>query len=280
MTNIFVGNDNVSYFDTIDEYINYLEVCENKHDCWSSKEGSYDFCGTHSFKEAIDLCKYGDEDLINYIKSLEDVDKDNLEFVDKNRKNYTNEFVGFTPNVPNYVLGVPKDMIHDNSIKIKSKIINIFINLSASCYVNKEDIKKQAVNFVKAIDGLEKKGYRCNVYVGNMASKYSSWSGKEYYAIIVKIKGDREPLNLAKMAFPLCHPSMLRRLGFRWIESLPINFTNDGYGKPLEHDSDGDEQVVRLLKMVFSGMKINVLPITSKNSAKDVVEKIEKNIEK
>ena len=58
-----------------------------------------------------------------------------------------------------------------------------------------------------------------------------------------RIKTDREPLNIKKMVFPLCHVGMFRRLGFAWIERCNIDLekfddksydiTHRGYGHPI-----------------------------------------------
>lgn len=52
--------------------------------------------------------------------------------------------------------------------------------------------------------------------------------------IKVRIKSANEKLNISKLAFPLTHPSMLRRLFLRWIEVYPEitkKFVS-GYGRP------------------------------------------------
>jgi hypothetical protein len=54
----------------------------------------------------------------------------------------------------------------------------------------------------------------------------------------VRIKSATEKLNVSKIAFPLVHPSMLRRLFFRYIEVYP-NVTKSfvfGYGRPLNEE--------------------------------------------
>lgn len=255
---------NVGYFDSVNEYINYLEDTPRLLDRDKSSEtGDYHFTGTKSLKEALDLCKYGDEELGTYVYN-QVLKIDNIDTVNKNRQAYINDIVGFTPNVPNYVMGIPTNMIRDNRTIIKSKIINIYINLSAHAGTSSDSIKKNAAKYVAAINKLEQEGYRCNVYAGNCAD---TWSDDEY-CVIVKVKGDREPLNLTKMAFPLCHPSMLRRLAFKWIETIPINF-GGGYGRPV----DDDRQVKKLVKKVLGDRHITVLSIGhNKGNVDDVVE--------
>lgn len=255
MITLYNENMNVAYFDTVNEYVNYLEDTPRRDNARreASDTDDFDFTGTRNLKEALDLCKYGDEKLASYVyeKTLK---LDKIDTIDKHRQAYVNDIVGFTPNVPNYVMGIPNNMIRDNRHIIKSKIINVFINLSAHCGITSEQIKRNASLYVAAINQLEKEGYRCNVYTGDCGSHYGD---APYYSIIVKVKGDKEPLNLAKMAFPLCHPSMLRRLGFKWIETIPIDFTHCGYGRPLDYE----KAVKKLIRTVLGDMPITVLSI-------------------
>jgi hypothetical protein len=56
------------------------------------------------------------------------------------------------------------------------------------------------------------------------------------------VKNATEKLNLSKLAFPLVHPSMLRRLYLRWLEvfpGVPKSFVG-GYGHPMSIDEMKD----------------------------------------
>lgn len=270
MINVFDKVKNIGYFDSIDEYINYLET-ETSYDADrddSSITGSESFTGTRSFAEAIDLCKYGDEALRSKIYE-QTLKFDDIDTVNKIKNSTVNDVVGFMPNVPNYIIGIPTNMIRDNRTTIKSKIVNVYINLSASAHVSADKIKTNASKYVAAINKLEEEGYRCNIYCGNMATKYNNCK----YGVIVKIKSDKEPMNLAKMAFPLCHPSMLRRLSFKWIETIPIDFTHNGYGTPL----DEDDEVTEILSYIFNDTKITVLSLSENGGdVNDVINILKK----
>ena len=67
---------------------------------------------------------------------------------------------------------------------------------------------------------------------------FGSYSYRRGFACRIRIKGADEKLNISKTAFPLIHPSMLRRLIFRFIEVYPdvtSNFTST-YGMPISLD--------------------------------------------
>lgn len=251
MINVFDKVKNVSYFETIDEYVNFLEESESMR-YGDSDSSDYNFTGTHSLKEALELCKYGDENLRSYIYE-QNLQFDNVDCLNKVRRSTVNDVVGFIPNVPNYVLGIPTNMIRDNRTMINSKVLNVFINVSAAWHINKEDIKRNAAKYVCAINRLEEEGYRCNVYAGSAGER-----GDRQNLLVVKIKSDKEPMNLAKMAFPLCHPSMLRRLKFKWMETIPIDF-GSGYGSTVTNDN----QISKLLKNIFGDIKFTILSVSS-----------------
>ena len=265
MINVFDNLKNISYFETIDEYTNFLEESKSLR-YGDSDNNDYKFSGTKSLKEALELCKYGDEDLRKYIYE-QNLKFDNVDSLNKVRRSTVNDVVGFMPNVPNYIIGIPTNMIRDNRTMINSKVLNIFINISAAWYVNKDDIKQNAAKYVCAINRLEEEGYRCNVYAGSAGER-----GDRKNLLIVKIKSDKEPMNLAKMAFPLCHPSMLRRLKFKWIETVPIDF-GSGYGSSITNDNT----ISNLLKCIFKDVKFTILSVATDNGKiADVIEVLKK----
>ena len=265
MINVFDKLKNISYFETIDEYTNFLEESESLR-YGSSDDDDYRFSGTHSLKEALELCKYGDEKLRQYIYQ-QNLQFDNVDSLNKVRRSTVNDVVGFMPNVPNYILGVPTNMIRDNRTMISSKVLNVFINVSAAWHVDKEYIKQNAAKYVCAINRLEEEGYRCNIYAGSAGER-----GDRENLLVVKIKSDKEPMNLAKMAFPLCHPSMLRRLKFKWMETIPIDF-GLGYSSSITSDT----QISRLLKNIFGDIKFTILSVSSSpGKIGDVMEMLKK----
>jgi len=265
MINVFDKTRCVSYYDSIDEFVNHMDESESMR-YGSADDDDSEFSGTKNLKEALDLCKYGDEELRKrvYDKSIA---LEDLETHTKVRHSTINDVVGFTPNVPNYIMGIPTNMIRDNRTMIKSKILNIYINLGVPWYVDKNDILDTAARYICAINQLENEGYRCNIYCGK-----SSESGNKQNLLAVKIKTDREPMNIAKMAFPMCHPSMLRRLGFKWMEIIPVDF-GAGYGSSIGNKAD----MHMLLSKVFDkNYKFTILSVKNdlEKNIKDIVKEI------
>ena len=116
-------------FSSIDDYMKFLNDDSMKkygrED--SSVTGDYSFTGTHSYEEAEDLFRHGDQKTFKFIKDKQremKVDKLLGNFINK-KKNY-NDIVGYQANVPLYLNGVPTNMINEEKTKKDLKIINIF----------------------------------------------------------------------------------------------------------------------------------------------------------
>lgn len=205
----------------------------------SSDENDFYFTGTYSLNEAYKLLINGDEKLFNKIK--DEHKKIDIERIIGNiskRKKQEIDVVGYVPNIDNYLKGIPKNMYNQKNNSFNSKILNIVIDGSVSAGIDKDSIIRVGSLYSLIIDMLEKKGYRCNLYMADM-----SYYNGNIYSMITRIKTDSERFNLKKMAFPMAHPSFFRRIGFKWIESCNIGFepTHSGYGRPLGCEKTTDE---------------------------------------
>lgn len=253
MKSIIEKNKELYSYDNINDYLEYLTTTPKDPKRYnSSEDNGKDFTGTESFDEAVDRCRYGDQESANEVKALQNKINDLQDTIMTIRQTYENSVQGFIPNVPNHLMGLPTSMIHSTRVTQKSKIVNIVINLSASGGVSKDSIQERAVLYASSVDALEKQGYRCNVWVSVTATRDS------YYAVnFVKVKSDNQPMNLYMMSFPMSNPSFFRRLGFRWIELLKKDLTGDGYGKP-----NTDEYKIKQYAKEMLGQDVFVLNVT------------------
>lgn len=221
----------LNIFDNITDLTCYLKRPIKQGRRNESDKPDKNFSGTNNYAEALELLTYGDEKLLKEIK--ENSKKMKIEKMlgnCVNRQSYEQRVYGCVPNVPAYLMGNPINMINPEKNKISHKIINIFLNISCAWNVSANEITRMGTIYLNVIDMLEKKGYRCNLYAGDFTEDYDDC----YQVFMTRIKTDREPLNIKKMAFPLAHPSMLRRIYFRWAEVHDYNdMTNDGYGQPF-----------------------------------------------
>lgn len=255
----------INTFSDISEFYKFINTTPRRNSARKeSEENDYDFSGTNNLEEAYNLLLGGDEKLFNKFKSLNKISVDKLLGNVINRPKQRNDVVGFQANVPQYLLGLPTNMINQEPKKISQKVLNIIINLTVSCGVSRDKINKVGNLYVQVLDLLEKAGYRVNLYI-----LQCSESNDNYYYSLVRIKTDREPFNIKKCIFPIMHPSMHRRIFFKWEEvcNTENEITRDGYGRPYTNTKKIEEVLNKELKNKFivwnfqryeSGGNINV----------------------
>lgn len=222
------GTNYVNVFNNINEFLKYLErPHKSGRDKSSQEKGDYSFYGTGSYEDAIKLIKNGDDELFDEVMKETAKIKINKDLGNlKNRLRYENNVYGFVPNVPNMMVGSPLTMINAKRDGISKKIVNIFLNIRVSGFIDKDEIIRIGTKYLNVIDLLEKNGYRCNLYSGCANEKYGKHS-----LLMVRVKTDREPLNLKKICFTIANPSMQRRLKFKWMEVNDGPDFTDGYGQ-------------------------------------------------
>ena len=267
----------INMFDNLTDLSQYLTSKKRKKGRdKSSESGSYSFTGTSSYEEAFNLFKYGDEELYKKFKDEKAKIKiDELLGNAVRRQKYVNRNYGCVPNVPAYLIGNPLNMINTEIGRISHKVINIFLSIGVPFHIDKEEITRRGLIYLTVIDLLEKAGYRCNLYAGVTTSQ----SRAEY--MYVRIKTDREPLNLKKLVFPLAHPSMLRRIYFRWAEvnDYDYDITTSGYGSN-DSTSAITEKMKNLYKEDFILWTYVDIYSDGSHTAKDIEKIIEELKEK
>lgn len=237
MYSIRKNNILLDVFSNINDYVEYIDNPKNNkpsRENASQTEGK-SFTGTSSYEEARDLLQFGDEKTLDEIKKIQrELKIDKLLGNNINKKKSYMDVVGYQPCVPLFLNGVPNCMISDEKTKTDFKILNLYLNFCVSARVGTSDLQKAGAIHAMMIDLLEKKGYRINLYIGEVST-----CGGETIMNCVKVKTDREPLNLKKLAFAMANPSMLRRIGFKYTEVCESNtdFTNNGYGTPVEDEN-------------------------------------------
>lgn len=237
MYSIRKNNILLDVFSNINDYVEYIDNPKNnKHRRENaSQTEDKNFTGTSSYEEARDLLQFGDEKTLDKIKKIQrELKIDKLLGNNINKKKSYMDVVGYQPCVPLFLNGVPNCMISDEKTKTDFKILNLYLNFCVSARVRTGDLQKAGAIHAMMIDLLEKKGYRINLYVGEV----STCDG-ETIMNCIKVKTDREPLNLKKLAFAIANPSMLRRIGFKYTEVCESNtdFTNNSYGTPVEDEN-------------------------------------------
>lgn len=183
----------------------------------SSKKNDYSFNLTHSLDEAFDLCQNGWDEKLNEVKAqFAAATRPNKNGAIDRRRTY-NHVVGYAPNVPNAILGLPQSMITTDKQPQKVKVASIVYSPTGLCDVTADDLIKAGIIVLNIVNQLELNGIRVNLVLQPKGSS----DDHQDTAMLVDVKSYRDPLDLRKLCFPLIHPSFFRRLGFRWLETVP-----------------------------------------------------------
>lgn len=241
----------INVFDDISDLYDFIKnIPRRQKASKESVDNSNSFCGGVTYEQAVDIMRYGDENLFKKIldkKKKTDISQILGQSVKRRKQN--NDIVGFTANVPAYLSGNPMAMINRNDLRESHKILNICLSADVSAFVRDNEVQEAGTVYLNIIDILEKLNYRCNLYVTYCVN---TGCGERIY-FLVRVKTDREPLNIKKMAFPIAHVGMFRRIGFHWIESCNCDTepTDCGYGRPIDDWSDNKKILDKELKKDF-----------------------------
>lgn len=168
---------------------------------------------TENFTEADNLLLHGDAEnaakIEKYLKQITaGKDSKSKGFRAKEMRNgFRVSPVGFCPVVPKVLAGDPDNMISlHRELKSTSKVLNIILSCTTSCDINGEEMNLCFSRILCALISLENLGYRINIKL--VEAVYMS-GGMHY--ISVKVKESGKKLDLLRVAYPLVHPSFLRR---------------------------------------------------------------------
>lgn len=205
-------------FNSINEMVSYLdnaEVSTTFKGSWLSSQsvGNIAEKGYETYAEAREKILHGDALLAKKLRGTEKLDI-NIPCTGTKKKMCTG-VAGFMPHVPNFLAGVPNNMIFVQEKKVKQPIITIVYNIGCLSGSSGELVTKVSARIMSAIMSAERKGYRVNLYV---ASAQTEW--QEACGMLVKIKDSGQHIDTLKMALPMISPAMNRRFGFRFRETM------------------------------------------------------------
>ena len=111
---------------------------------------------------------------------------------------------------------------------------------------SKETSEKESLKVLRLSEMLEKQGYRTNINVVVAFTRNGEAGGT---LIVLPVKKSSQRLNIKQMAFPLVHPSFLRRICFAIVERVQeCNYRNyvSGYGRVPNNNAN-------MFKEIFKG---------------------------
>lgn len=172
---------------------------------------------SESYDEARQRCIKGDD---NLAKMLRGSDKLDIHIPSTGtRKRMMTGVAGFAPHVPNFLAGVPNNMIFVKEQKVQKKVITVMYGCNTLGSVDADQIAKVSARVLSCVMSMERKGYRINLYAVNAAEENGVRSG-----FSVKIKDSGQHIDVLKCAFPLLSAAWNRRFAFRYRE-VSSNFS-------------------------------------------------------
>jgi hypothetical protein len=131
-----------------------------------------------------------------------------------NRDNMVYDVVGFRPCVPSYCAGEMEHMMQPAETPDRP-MITILANFCASYGIRSNAFYNYGTALLSLINTYESQGVSVELE--------GIWAGKKYngkpFEFVVSAKRCDQPLNLDELAFVFSHPAMLRRLGFKLMET-------------------------------------------------------------
>lgn len=212
-------------FDNLLDFYKYVMTTPRnetfKNGFLSSEKTGY-WSGTNTFQEAVDLFKNG------WTVGAQDLTK-KLKVAESNKEVHTAyrnilSMAGYQAIVPLYLQGVPNCMVNKKPVPVKNKVITINKALSCSAAVSSDTLMNESIKCFQIIKKIEASGFRVNL---NLLISTG------HVCIKIRLKSAGEKLNISKLAFPLVHTAMFRRLYFKFIEvypTIPKSYRH-GYGR-------------------------------------------------
>lgn len=209
-------------------------VMEDNH---SSKNGDSSFTGTMTYESAEKLLLDGWGGILNMVKLKYDKKVDILshKYIRKKSSNI-DAIVGGTPNVPRALMCLPNNLINRVPSVKKINAIEIIYDVTVDCSIKINEVLQSGIALLSAIKLLEQSGVQLKLtccFFSSVSTLHSEAENREIVIGSVLLKNYAEKLNLLKICFPLAHSSMVRRIGFKFLETIP-GITNKafrfGYG--------------------------------------------------
>lgn len=192
--------------------------------------GSKSFTETESFEEAISLLHSGWQSKAKELtQKFKAVERDMAPVLKQQR---VVGVAGYQPIVPLFLIGQPACMVGSKMQPVKQKVVTVVKSISYPGRVRSDQWTEQGLKALAIVKKLEQNGYRVNVDIIDGGTDYSNAG----FSCRVRVKNASERLNVSKLAFTLCNPSIERRLMFRFeevYEHITSGFAGC-YGKVLK----------------------------------------------
>ena len=220
-------------FDSMAEMLAYIDTKPVLTKGESNLDSEY-FTHSKNLAHAISLVegwREGEEQVARMSAPIVDLISSKIE-----RNDIVYDVEGMGIDVAKYVEGEPECWQSYVATHVEGqgqRILRLVVNGSTSAGISTDEMIKRGSFITATVDCLERAGFNVEVWYVMGCLGYS----KIHTDIHVKIKESNQPIDLARLAFALGHPSMLRRLLFAVIERTPDSHVeaNNGYGHPANN---------------------------------------------
>lgn len=210
------------YFEKYDNIITFAESLNRPRKGFMADDPKTNpsFIGIDSAEKADDLLLNGDVETAKKINTFAC-----KQTPQSTKTRIINAPYGFVPNVPRFLSGRPDNMYNVKAQTYKStKVLTLVYFVGASWQIKADDLAKAGAKLLRVIATLESKGYRINLHVSYL---FLTEDRKNKLSLFVKIKDSGKPLNLAKVAYPIAHPSFFRFHLWKWADTQVV--AENGY---------------------------------------------------
>lgn len=142
-----------------------------------------------------------------------------------------NDIVGYRPNIPRYLAGVPNHMVRrvKRGDTGQGRVLTLAVSVVANSFTSAHCMSNFGVAVAQYINQLERSGIRVHL-IGTFAVERNSWR----LAVTWTIKHAGQPLDLSALAFAIGHPAMLRRIGLAMMERQSDTPQMSAYGSAMD----------------------------------------------
>lgn len=230
--------EDIREFESFSEFLAWLEntrpSCQSLHEC-ASRDNNAHFRGTKNWEDAVRLATLG------WDEGTKEVAKFSSPIIESigskiQREDIYHDVEGIGIDIGRYLDGEPEcwQRIEETTIEGKgNKILKLAFNITGSGGITHDVLIARGGAVAALIELLEYAGCRVEIWGMFRSEDYSG----EIEARI-RLKQADQNIDMPHLAFALAHPSMLRRLGFAFIERMPANLVKSkvsgSYGSPRE----------------------------------------------
>lgn len=209
---------NIEMYNSIKHLLDTIEtrpvnkVFKNK--TLGSEHSTKTFTGTQNYNEARDLFLYGYASAVEALKNIK------VPVPNASKQRSFSDIVGYAPHVSNYIQGIPQSMINSKKVLQKTRTIELFYITCIDESKTTTEIIEAGKKVLQAVKTIEINQISVKLSAIMLTSS-SNKKASEIALLILKLKDYQEKLDIKKIAFPLVHPSAIRRIGFKWLETVP-----------------------------------------------------------